>query len=202
MIWCIAAGRLAGKGDSRLMVMLGYMALGAGLFHMTRWVLPAEFGTITLWRAIQVIGIPFIFVPISTLNYVGVPREKSNQISSLSNFARNIGGSAGTSLLTTFLARSTQIHTVALGANLTAGSYAVLAYVTRFAGMRHLTNAAAEPLALARIYVELIRQANMLAYKSAFTILGTVVILLSPLVWIMRLPSKNAKPDPEQLAAH
>ena len=47
-------------------------------------------------------GTAFIFIPISTLNYVGVPRSKSNQISSLSNFARNLGGSAGTALLTTF----------------------------------------------------------------------------------------------------
>ena len=35
-------------------------------------------------------ALPFIFIPISTLNYVGVPIEKNNQISSLSNFARNM----------------------------------------------------------------------------------------------------------------
>ena len=42
----------------------------------------------------------------------------------------------------------------------------------------------------------------MLAYKNAFAILAGVSPLLSPLVWIMRLPPKNAKVDPEQLAAH
>ena len=42
---------------------------------------------------LQVMALPFIFIPISTLNYVGVPLEKNNQISRLSNFARNIGGS-------------------------------------------------------------------------------------------------------------
>jgi DHA2 family multidrug resistance protein len=46
------------------------------------------------------------------------------------------------------------------------------------------------------------RQAMMLAYKNAFAILAGVVLLLSPLVWIMRVPAKNAKVDPEQLAAH
>ncbi len=196
------AGRLLGKGDPRLMVMLGYLALGLGLLNLTRLDLTSAFGTITLWRAAQVIGIPFIFVPISTLNYVGVPREKSNQISSLSNFARNIGGSAGTSLLTTFLARSAQVHTVNLGANLSSSSYAVRDYVYRFSGATHFSNAAAQSLAVARIYMEMLRQANMLAYKSAFTILGVVVICLSPLVWIMRLPPKNARPDPDQMAAH
>ena len=74
---------------------------------------------------LQVVGLPFIFIPISTLNYVGVPREKSNQISSLSNFARNMGGSAGTALLTTFLARSAQVNQVALASNISAGGYGI-----------------------------------------------------------------------------
>ena len=66
---------------------------------------------------LQVVGLPFIFIPISTLNYVGVPTNKTNQISSLSNFARNLGGSAGTALLTTYLARSSQVHQANLAAH-------------------------------------------------------------------------------------
>ena len=80
---------------------------------------------------LQVVGLPFIFIPISTLNYVGFPREKSNQISALSNFARNIGGSAGTALPTTFLARSAQIHQSDLSANIVPGPYSVSAYIAQ-----------------------------------------------------------------------
>jgi DHA2 family multidrug resistance protein len=151
---------------------------------------------------LQVVGLPFIFIPISTLNYVGVPRNKMNQISSLSNFARNIGGSAGTALLTTFLARSAQVHQMNLASNLSAGSFAVTAEIRRFAALTHSSIASAQFPALAEIYGQLQRQAMMLAYKNAFAILAGVVLLLSPLVWIMRLPAKNAKVDPEQLAAH
>ena len=92
MIMMAVAGRTLGKGDPRLMVMLGYLATAIGLFNLTRLDLYTAYGTATLWRMLQVIGLPFIFIPISTLNYVGVPRSKMNQISSLSNFARNIGG--------------------------------------------------------------------------------------------------------------
>jgi DHA2 family multidrug resistance protein len=42
----------------------------------------------------------------------GVHREKNNQVSGLPNFARNLGGSIGTSLLTVFLARQNQVHQV------------------------------------------------------------------------------------------
>ena len=202
MLMMAIAGRTLGKGDPRLMVMLGYLAVAAGLYNLTRLDLYSSFGTVTLWRMLQVIGLPFIFIPISTLNYVGVPRDKSNQISSLSNFARNMGGSAGTALLTTFLARSSQVNQLSLASNISAGGYAISAYVSRFADLAHTSLAAAEPLAMAQVYGLMQQQASMLAYKNAFLILACTVLLLSPLVWIMRLPPKRAKVDPEQLAAH
>ncbi len=203
MIMMAIAGRTLGKSDPRLTVMLGYLAVACGLYNLTRLDLYSSFGTVTLWRMLQVIGLPFIFIPISTLNYVGVPREKSNQISSLSNFARNMGGSAGTALLTTFLARSAQIHQTNLAANITMGSYAVTSFIANFARTTHMTFAAAQPIALAQIYGQMQRQASMLAYKNAFAILAATVFLLSPLVWIMRLPPKNApKPQPEEVGAH
>ncbi len=196
------AGRTLGKSDPRLTVMLGYLAVAAGLFNLTRLDLYTSFGTVTLWRMLQVIGLPFIFIPISTLNYVGVPREKSNQISSLSNFARNMGGSAGTALLTTFLARSAQVNQMALASNISAGGYGISGYIAQFASATHTAFATAQPIAMARAYGQMVAQANMLAYKNAFVILAVSVCSLSPLVWIMRLPPKAAKLDPEQMAAH
>ena len=74
-----------------------------GVFNLTRLDLNIIFGHDHAVRCYQVMGLPFVFIPISTLNYVGVPRTKNNQISCFSNFARNLGGSVGTALLTTFL---------------------------------------------------------------------------------------------------
>ncbi len=122
MAMMMVAGRSLGKIDPRLLVSLGYTATALGLYNLTRLSLDTSFGDVTLWRMLQVIGLPFVFIPISTLNYVGVPRSKSNQISSLSNFARNLGGSAGTALLTTFLARTAQTHQAQLAANVIPGS--------------------------------------------------------------------------------
>ena len=184
------------------MVMAGYLAVAAGLYNLTRLDLYSSFGTVTLWRMLQVVGLPFIFIPISTLNYVGVPRDKSNQISALSNFARNMGGSAGTALLTTFLARSAQVNQVTLASNLSAGGYAVSNYISQFTAATHTAVTAVQGVAMAQIYGQMQRQATMLAYKNAFFILAVTVFLLSPLVWIMRLPPKQAKLDPEQMAAH
>ncbi len=74
------------------------------------------------WRMYQMSGLAFIFIPISILSYVGVPRDKSNQVSGISNFIRNLGGSVGISMLTTFLARQSQVHQTNLVAHATAAN--------------------------------------------------------------------------------
>lgn len=205
MVMMAVAGRTLGKGDPRVMVALGYIATAAGIYNLTRLDLNTAFGTVTVWRMLQVIGLPFIFIPISTLNYVGVPLDKTNQISSLSNFARNLGGSMGTALLTTFISRSAQVHQAALAANVIPGSVPYRQYinsVTSILTSHGVSAASAAQLAVGRAYQEMLRQASMLSYKSAFFILSVVILCLVPLPFVMRLPEKNIKPDPEAMGGH
>jgi DHA2 family multidrug resistance protein len=205
MIGMAVAGRSLGKLDPRLMVCLGYLATAAGLYNLTRLDLNTAYGTVTLWRMLQVIGLPFIFIPISTLNYVGVPPAKMNQISSLSNFARNLGGSAGTALLTTFLARNAQVNQITLAAHVVPNSVPYRIYMqnmTQRMISHGMSAAGASQAAVGQAYQDMLRQAAMLSYRNAFGILSVIVLLLSPLPFIMRLPSKAAKPDPEALGGH
>jgi MFS transporter, DHA2 family, multidrug resistance protein len=205
MVMMFVAGRTLGKIDPRLMVCLAYLVTAAGIYNLTRLDLNSSFGTVTLWRMLQVIGLPFIFIPISTLNYVGVPASKTNQISSLSNFARNLGGSAGTALLTTYLARSAQVHQVTLAANVIPGSVPYTLYMNRMKTMlmaHGMSAAGATQMAMGQAYQDMLRQASMLSYKNAFAILAFMILCLSPLPFIMRLPTKAAKPDPEALGGH
>ena len=201
----IAGKSLGWKIDPRLTVCLGYIAISLGLYNLTRLSLDSSFSAVTMGRMIQVIGLPFVFIPISTLNYVGVPRSKSNQISSLSNFARNMGGSAGTALLTTFIARTAQTHQQALQTHIVAGSVQYTRYITAVSralqqgGMTRLASLLAAP---GFAYQQLIRQSTMLAYKNAFFVLATAILCLTPLPFLMRLPEKGAKPKPEEVGAH
>jgi DHA2 family multidrug resistance protein len=201
MLMMFVAGKsLSTKIDPRLIVCLAYMVTAAGLYNLTRLDLTSSFGTVTLWRMLQMMALPFIFIPISTLNYVGVPPTKTNQISSLSNFARNLGGSAGTALLTTYLARSAQVHQVTLSANVTGLRYKI--YVDRMVEVltrSGMSVAAAAQVASGQAYQGMIRQASMLSYQNAFAILAGVVFVLSPLPFLMRLPKKRAKLDPEAM---
>ncbi len=203
MFMMFVAGRLIGKMDPRLLVCIGYMATAAGLYNLTRLSLDTSFATVVQWRMLQVIGLPLVFIPISTLNYVGVPTNKMNQISSLSNFARNLGGSAGTALLTTFLARTAQIHQQDLSAHSGPGSAGYTTYITAIASAARtggMSAAQSTQMAVGYAYQQLIRQSSMLSYKNAFAVLSTVILCLAPLPFIMRLPAKRVKLDPETMA--
>jgi DHA2 family multidrug resistance protein len=69
--------------------------------------------------------------------------------------------------------------------------------------MSHGVSAAdANQMAVGQAYQQMLRQASMLSYKNAFFILSVVIFCLSPLPFIMRLPSKATKPDPEALGGH
>ncbi len=162
------------------------------LFNLTRISLDVSFGRITLWRMLQVLGLPFIFIPISTLNYVGVPRDKSNQISSFSNFARNLGGSMGTAMLTTFLTRTAQTHQDTLAAN-TANSMTYNAYIDKTKVRTHgprtgwRTRRNRRPWAMPTS-ADASARPPCLSYMNAFWVLSVIIACLVPLPFIMRKP--------------
>ena len=198
MLLMPVAGVVVSKMDARLLVSIGYATTAVMIFNLTHLDLDVSFGQITLWRALQVIGLPFVFIPISTLNYVGVPRDKSNQISSFSNFARNLGGSIGTALLTTFLIRTTQTHQMSLAANTGGSAYSTYIERTKEALMALGQGAdQAGQMAIGHAYQQMLRQASMLSYMNAFWVLSVVIACLIPLPFIMRKPPPRMKPSTE-----
>ncbi len=96
-------GILVSRVDPRKLITFGFIALAASMFHMTSLYLGIDFQTAMMYRVFQSIGLAFLFVPINTLCYVGVPQEQNNQISSMINLMRNLGGSFGISFVTTML---------------------------------------------------------------------------------------------------
>ncbi len=199
------AGRLtSSKIDPRLLVATGFLGTAITLHMMTVIYLGIDFRTIVILRMIQVMFLPLIFVPISTLNYVGVPREKNNQVSGMSNFARNIGGAIGTSLLTTFLARQNQIHQKVFAAHANNGSANFQQFI---AGLKALFMSngydavTATEKAMAMAYQTVQAQASALSFENSFWVMSAIVLCLVPLPFIMRRPPKHAGEQPLS-AAH
>jgi MFS transporter, DHA2 family, multidrug resistance protein len=197
MMMMPVAGRLtASRLDPRMLISFGFLGTAIMLHRLTIVNLQIDFHTIVFLRMAQVLFLPLIFIPITTLNYVGVPREKNNQVSGLSNFARNLGGSIGTSMLTTFLARQNQIHQVAFAAHTNSGSPNFDQWIAGLKGVflaqgYDAVTAAEKALALAYRIVQ--AQASTLSFENSFWIMSLVVLCLTPLPFLMRRPKPGER---------
>ena len=88
------AGILGSRFDPRKVIAVGFLLTSASMFWMMRITPDVDFTDIVWMRIFQVVGLPLIFIPISTLAYVGMRAEDNNQVSGISNFARNLGGAS------------------------------------------------------------------------------------------------------------
>ena len=122
MVLFPVAGALAPKFDPRKLVAVGFVITTFGLLRMTEINLNVSFGMAVSWRVVIALGLPFLFIPINTLCYSGIPQEKYNEVSGLTALMRNLGGSVGISFVTTLLARQSQKHLAMLAARHHAGN--------------------------------------------------------------------------------
>ena len=187
-------GILISKLDGRYLIMFGFASMALALYYMTSLDLQMSFAYAAKLRFIQSIGLAFLFVPINTLIYAGVPATKNNDVSGLSNLARNIGGSAGTSFFTTVLARHQQTHQQHLVQHVSGGS---AAYLER-AGLltRHLLASGtaftdAQRKAILIIYQSVETQASVLSYIDVLRFLAMLCACMVPLVFLMKKPPRG-----------
>jgi DHA2 family multidrug resistance protein len=189
--------------DPRFLLAFGYAATSLGLYHMaTHLSLDIDFGTAAMLRTYQVAGLAFIFIPSNVLCYDGVPREKYNQVSSMMNFVRNIGGSVGIALVSTMVVRSTQRRQNYMAARMQNGNPMFRQMVEGMAATlrsQGVSAAQATHQAYGRVAMLMQQQASALAFKDVVAVLALLVACLIPLAFVMKKPpraSGAAAPPP------
>jgi DHA2 family multidrug resistance protein len=190
------AGALAPRFDPRRLVAIGFTITTIGLWRMTRIDLNIPFTMAVSWRVVIALGLPFLFIPINTLCYSGIPQEKYNEVSGLTALMRNLGGSVGISFITTLLARQSQKHLAMLAAHTVSGNPPFEQMRTVLAGAWIERRGGAMPGALqhagAQIYSMAQIQARLLAYVDVIWIMAACTALLIPIPFLMRRPKRAA----------
>jgi len=193
------SGFLSGKMDARYLLAFGYGATSLGLYHMaTHLSLAIDFGTAAMLRTYQVAGLAFIFIPSNVLCYEGIPREKNNQVSSMMNFVRNIGGSVGIALVSTFVTRSTQARQNYLTGHMQNGNpifRGMLGGMTATLRSQGMSAAQATQQAYVRLEMMVQQQAAALAFKDVVATLAVIVACLIPLAFVMKKPPSRGAAD-------
>ncbi len=194
-------GFLSSKVDPRKLLGYGFTMLTLSLITMHTMDLGVSYGRLVFLRVFQASGLAFLFIPINMLAYIGAKQSESNDVSGLTNLARNIGGSCGTAFVATMLIRRTAAHENNMIRNLTSGNQAFMNQVAKLKGMfgghsggNPLTGTGSHA-AQAYIYNQLHRQAGMLAYLDIIQYLVIFCACMLPLLFFIPKPPKNASPS-------
>jgi DHA2 family multidrug resistance protein len=183
-------GKLTTKFQARYLIAFGWLLLSIAMFYSTKRIdLQMSFNAAVWLRIVQVMGLGFLFVPITMVAYIGISPEKNNAVAGIVNFMRNIGSSVGTSLVTTLIARRAQFHQARLVEyartdnpnfqNPANGLAQRLAHSGLSAHDAHLR-------AFARIYRGLQAQAASLAYIDTFMVLAVGAAIMFCLAFVLK----------------
>jgi len=195
-------GFLSGKVDPRKLIGYGFFMLTISLLWMTNLNLQLSYGQLVIMRMFQASGLAFLFIPINTIAYVGVKQGENNDVSGLTNLARNIGGSCGTAFMATMLTRRTAAHEQTMTRNLTTANQGFNAQVKSLAGAFKAGNGTgvhgnpsfgAMHAGQAWIYNQMHRQAANLAYVDIIRDLAVFCACMIPLLFFIPRPPKHAQ---------
>ena len=190
------AGILISRIDSRYLIVFGFGCMAVALYFMTHLNLQMSFAYAAKLRFFRSIGLPFLFVPINTLIYLGIQPGKNNDVSGLSNLARNIGGSAGTSFFTTVLARHQQVHQTYLVQHVIGSGSTYQQQVSGLSHQLSLHSGSATDTqnhVLLQMYQSLQAQASILSYIDIIRMLSIFCGCMIPLVFLMNKPPKGTE---------
>ncbi len=203
MMMCMmpVVGFLSSKVDPRKLIGYGFVMLTVSLVTMHTMDLSISYGRLVFLRCFQASGLAFLFIPINTIAYIGVKQSENNDVSGLTNLARNIGGSCGTAFMATMLTRRTAAHENNMVRNLTTGNPAFMNQVATLKGMfgGHTSGnpmvGSGSHSAQAYIYNQLHRQAAMLGYLDVIQYMSIFCACMIPLLFFIPRPPKHASPS-------
>ncbi|RTL49559.1 MAG: DHA2 family efflux MFS transporter permease subunit [Bradyrhizobiaceae bacterium] len=187
MTMMIVVGRL-GFVQPRYLIAVGASICAFAMIDLLRMTPDVDFSFFAWSRIYLGIGLPLIFIPITTASYDGIPPSKTDQASALINLARNFGGSIGVSLSQAVLAQRSQFHQSRLVEHI--GSWnpiyndtlnQVQAYFKA-----HMWTGSASGSSLAYVGNLVLSQATLLAYIDVFYSLAAVAVLMVPLALSLR----------------
>jgi len=169
-------GYLTNVIDKRAMIGFGFLLFGATSLLLGNVNLQVSMSSIVWPIALSGIASALIWVPLATVTMGTLRREEMGNATGIFNLMRNIGGSIGISVVATMLVRDAQSHQANMVAHMVPNNPL---FHSRFLELQAAFLARFGPVeasrkALATIYGELLRQANLWAFVDNFRFVAWV----------------------------
>lgn len=184
-------GKLIQRGVKQTyMVALGFLIF----FFFTFWmhnVITNDTGSEHMfWPLIlRGVGLGLLFVPITTLALSTLKGKSIGEGAAFTGMMRQLGGSFGIAIITTFISRFTQDHRVNLVSHLDKTSFEVQQRVQQLQqGFMAKGFSSSEALGKAHHVLEgtVMKQATILSYMDVFMYLGILFLLCIPFILLVK----------------
>ena len=191
------AGYATGKVSARTLAVVGFLMFVVTFRYAADVTnLEMTFPAASWLRVVQMLPIPFCFISITNAAYVGMPREQSNQVSGLINFVRNIGGSILIAVTSAQVTSRSTWHQQHLQSAMQSGSIAFQQHTQALSGFfgGAFGGANGSGMALASLYGQLNRQAQMQGYQDVYMELSWMSVGLVVLAFLLskNVPGKSS----------
>jgi MFS transporter, DHA2 family, multidrug resistance protein len=185
MLAMLIAGRIIGKVDLRLTLLVGFLITAFALWQMAGYSLDLSESDIIWPGVIQGFGTGLVFVPLSAATFATLSSEMRAQGTSIYSLVRNVGSSIGISLVQTLLTRNTVIAHASLAERVTTGSSAWNNPAVAAAFDIH------HPGSAALLDAAVTQQAAMIAYIDDFWFMLFLTLLVTPMLLLIKPPSRG-----------
>jgi DHA2 family multidrug resistance protein len=184
-------GKLLQKGVPQQYLVAAGMAL---FFIYSFWgykiITPDTGKDAFFWMLIvRGLGMGLLFIPITTLSLSSLKGQQIGQGAAFTGMMRQLGGSFGVALITTFLAQQNVVHRGDLVSKLDVNNPAIQ---QRVAAMQHgfmakgMTANEALQSGYKALEFSVAKQASVLSYMDAFLYLGVMFLICIPFVLMVK----------------
>ncbi|KLT68302.1 MULTISPECIES: MDR family MFS transporter [Flavobacterium] len=192
-------GNMIQKGVPQgYMVGVGFLVFFFFTFMMQTRMTPDTGVEHMYWPLIlRGIGLGLLFVPITTLSLSTLKGKHIGEGAAFTGMMRQLGGSFGIAIITTFITRFSQEHRVNLINNLDPANHDVQ---QRISGMQHafMSKGYSADVALKKAYqaidYAILKQSTVMSYIDIFMYLGIMFLCCIPIIFFIKKGKNKINP--------
>jgi DHA2 family multidrug resistance protein len=183
--------------DARYLIIVGVIGFSISMWILGHLTTAAGEGDAQVALIVRGAAMGLLFTPINNAAFGSLKPSEAQQASGLINLSRQLGGSFGIAVLSTYLTRHVQYHRADLASNFFAGNPA---FEQRYAGavaslVAHGSSLLqAQKSAYALLDLTMMKQASMLAYNDSWMLILLCFLVVAPAVFVLRKPQPMAAP--------
>jgi DHA2 family multidrug resistance protein len=178
--------KLLDSVDVRLLVLGGMGCFAAACFVNMSLTADSRGPAFVTGQLLQGLGLALAMMSLNQAAVTSVPADLAGDASGLFNAARNLGGSIGLAIISTFQDRRLTYHTQVLGSATTANSPLGQDYLRGLSGQLSADGGDSAMQATGALAQTIQQQALVMTYNDLFWIFGMIVVFSIPLALLLK----------------